>query len=309
MSRIDDSNAERRADEARLADARAKERLQKERSGQSTAFDKALAEKASQAGAPRQGFAEKLEPKKNPEDPAGKASNAERSAGQQALGERKAAQPGAGQARTPEKASPQPQARGGQAAAGQSKAAQKEQTPSEKARADRAPDAKTEEFAHATATGGSPKKPGAPVAEAQDEGGGSGGKGQQGQEKDSKSTAFRLPPAALMAPPPLARPKEAGGPRLRGIAQEVVDKIVSRVLVGTNRQGMAEFRIDLKSSALKGLSIKVSGGRGGKIRAVFSGSDREVLEALKSSSQDLVDALGAKGLSLEELLFEDAPPR
>jgi len=107
-----------------------------------------------------------------------------------------------------------------------------------------------------------------------------------------------------MAMPPLARPKEAGGARLAGV-KEIVDKIVSRVLVGTNREGKAEFRIDLKSSVLKGLSIKVTGGRGGKIRAVFSGSDPEVLAALKRSSSDLVEALAARGLTLEDVQFED----
>ncbi|MFN7134132.1 MAG: flagellar hook-length control protein FliK, partial [Myxococcales bacterium] len=114
------------------------------------------------------------------------------------------------------------------------------------------------------------------------------------------------PPAALMAPPPVARPKDGpGASRLKAVTKEIVEKIVSRVLVGQNAKGMAEFRIDLKSDVLKGLTIKVSGGRGGKIRAVFSGTDREALQALKQTSGELVKALASRGLSLEELEFEE----
>jgi len=121
--------------------------------------------------------------------------------------------------------------------------------------------------------------------------------------------AFKLPPAALMAPPPLARPKAEVLSPMRRATQEIVDKIVSRVLVGTNERGVPEFRLDLKSSVLKGLSIRISGGRGRRIRAVFSGSDGEVLASLKQNSQELKDALAARGLTLEELVIEESDSR
>jgi hypothetical protein len=331
MSRVDDSNAERRVEEARLADIRNKEKQQKERTAESTAFDRALAEKAQVATKASKGFADKLGDARQPaaEARAEKGGEAKTSAdraekeGKQAAAQQRPAAQGPlkkDNKPLPQQPAPNPRAQQqAQAKAGQPQVAQPRPEPAQPRAgekdhkagdlsSERAQNARSEDMQGAAGTAKGGKKPGAPVDAASDDGG-SGQKGQQDGGKDSKGTSFRLPPAALMAPPPLARPKEAGGSRLRGLAQEVVDKIVSRVLVGTNRQGMAEFRIDLKSSALKGLSIKVSGGRGGKIRAVFSGSDREVLAALKDSSQDLVDALAAKGLTLEDLSFEEAPPR
>jgi len=73
--------------------------------------------------------------------------------------------------------------------------------------------------------------------------------------------------------------------------------------VGTNAAGNAEFQIDLRSTVLSGLSIKVSGGNG-RIRATFAGSDREVLKLLEDNKDALKQALGGRGLSLEELRIE-----
>ncbi len=141
-----------------------------------------------------------------------------------------------------------------------------------------------------------------------DGGGGknSGGGGDKNGGKDGGQLAasFRFNPA-LMAPVPVARPKETGASeRLRALANEIAQKIVERVRVGTNAAGKAEFQIDLRSSVLSGLSIKVSGGNG-KIRAVFAGSDREVLKLLRDNAESLKQALGGRGLTLEDLRIEE----
>jgi hypothetical protein len=137
----------------------------------------------------------------------------------------------------------------------------------------------------------------------------SGGKGGgKDKEKDGKSgemaaAGFRFNPA-LMAPVPVAQPKPTGGSeRLRAIANEIAQKIVERVRVGTNAMGNAEFQIDLRGDVLSGLSIKISA-RNGKISASFSGSDREVLKMLEQQSEGLKSALSSKGLKLEALRFE-----
>lgn len=137
-----------------------------------------------------------------------------------------------------------------------------------------------------------------------------GGKGSGGGGKDKKeggeaaaAAGFRFNPA-LMAPVPVAKPKDmAGSERLRAMANEIAQKIVERVRVGTNAAGNAEFQIDLRSDVLSGLSIKVSA-RNGKISATFSGTNREVLKLLEEQSEGLRGALGGRGLRLEDVRFE-----
>jgi hypothetical protein len=137
-----------------------------------------------------------------------------------------------------------------------------------------------------------------------------GGKGSGGGGKDKKeggeaaaAAGFRFNPA-LMAPVPVAKPKDmAGSERLRAMANEIAQKIVERVRVGTNAAGNAEFQIDLRSDVLSGLSIKVSA-RNGKISATFSGTNREVLKMLEEQSEGLRGALGGRGLRLEDVRFE-----
>ena len=135
-----------------------------------------------------------------------------------------------------------------------------------------------------------------------------GGKGSGGEGKDKKdggelAAGFRFNPA-LMAPVPVAKPKgTAGSERLRAIANEIAQKIVERVRVGTNAAGQAEFQIDLRGDVLKGLSIKLSA-KNGKIQAVFSGSDRDVLKMLEEQREGLKNALAGRGLTLEDLRIE-----
>lgn len=137
---------------------------------------------------------------------------------------------------------------------------------------------------------------------------GGGGKGG-GDGKDKKdgsaelAAGFRFNPA-LMAPVPVAKPKpSSGSERLRAIANEIAQKIVERVRVGTNAAGNAEFQIDLRSDVLSGLSIKLTA-KNGKIQAVFSGNDREVLKMLEEQRDGLKNALAGRGLTLEELRVE-----
>lgn len=141
-----------------------------------------------------------------------------------------------------------------------------------------------------------------------EQGGGGKGSDQQGRDPNSDKSgaagAFRFNPA-LMAPVGVARPKEIpGSDRLRQIATEIAQKIVERVRIGTNAIGNAEFQIDLRSDVLSGLSIKLST-QNGKIKATFSGRNREVLKLLGEHAETLKEALGKRGLTLEDLKFEE----
>ena len=133
--------------------------------------------------------------------------------------------------------------------------------------------------------------------------GGGGGEGKDKKDGGELAAGFRFNPA-LMAPVPVAKPKgTAGSERLRAIANEIAQKIVERVRVGTNAAGQAEFQIDLRGDVLKGLSIKLSA-KNGKIQAVFSGSDRDVLKMLEEQREGLKNALAGRGLTLEDLRIE-----
>ncbi|MCP3097618.1 flagellar hook-length control protein FliK [Myxococcus sp. K15C18031901] len=148
---------------------------------------------------------------------------------------------------------------------------------------------------------------GAAIRADADAGGGKGGGGGGGKDKKEggaeMAPGFRFNPA-LMAPVPVAKPKDtAGSERLRAMASEIAQKIVERVRVGTNAAGMAEFQIDLRGDVLNGLSIKVSA-RNGKISATFSGTNRDTLKLLEEHSEGLRTALGGRGLKLENIRFE-----
>lgn len=136
------------------------------------------------------------------------------------------------------------------------------------------------------------------------DGGGKGG-GEDGKDKKDGELAagFRFNPA-LMAPVPVAQPKpNTGSDRLRAIANEIAQKIVERVRVGTNAAGNAEFQIELRGDVLSGLSIKLSA-KNGKIHAVFSGKDRDVLKMLEGQREGLKNALASRGLTLEDMRVE-----
>jgi hypothetical protein len=138
-----------------------------------------------------------------------------------------------------------------------------------------------------------------------------GGGGQQSGGKDSKdgggaAASFRFNPA-LMAPVSVAKQKEASGSdRLLKIANELAQKIVERVRVGTNAAGRVEFQVDLRGDVLSGLSVRVSA-HNGRIKAVFSGNDRDVLKLIEEQGEALKNALAARGLRLEEFKTEARP--
>ena len=136
-----------------------------------------------------------------------------------------------------------------------------------------------------------------------------GGGGQQGGGKEGKDGApatMRFNPA-LMAPVAIAKPKEAtGSDRLRKVANELAQKIVERVRIGTNSAGKVEFQIDLRSDVLSGLQVKVSS-HNGKIRATFSGTNKDVLKLVEEQGEALKGALAARGLTLEDFKVERRP--
>ena len=135
-----------------------------------------------------------------------------------------------------------------------------------------------------------------------DKGGGQQGGKDKGAEP-AAAASFRFNPA-LMAPVSVQQKNATqGSDKLRKAAAEIAQKIVDRVRVGTNALGKMEFQIDLKNDVLGGMSVKVSS-KNGKITAVFSGSDRDVLKMLEEQSEQLKTALSARGLTLESLKIE-----
>lgn len=144
-------------------------------------------------------------------------------------------------------------------------------------------------------------------AGAEDAEGRQGGNGEK-DPKDSAALAasLRLNPA-LMAPVPVAQPKEtSGSERLRKVANELAQRIVERVRVGTNAMGRAEFQVDLRQDVLSGLSVKVSAHHG-KIRATFSSADKGVLKLIEQQVEVLKGALAGRGLTLEDVKIEARP--
>jgi flagellar hook-length control protein FliK len=164
-------------------------------------------------------------------------------------------------------------------------------------------DAKADERSAAMRGAGRSAMKGQMKSDADSGGSGGGGKDNKQGGEAAAAAGFRFNPA-LMAPVPVAKPKPStGSDRLRAIANEIAQKIVERVRVGTNGAGNAEFQIDLRSNVLSGLSIKLSS-KNGKISAVFSGSDRDVLKMIEEQSEGLKSALQGRGLKLEQLRFE-----
>ncbi|MBE2250977.1 MAG: flagellar hook-length control protein FliK [Myxococcus sp.] len=159
----------------------------------------------------------------------------------------------------------------------------------------------------AAGAGGARGEKGDLKADADKGGGGQGGSGQKdGKDSPAMQPGFRFNPA-LMAPVPVAKQKDvSGSERLRQVANELAQKIVERVRIGTNAAGKVEFQIDLRSDVLKGLSVKVSS-HNGKIKAVFQGSDRDVLKLIEEQKEALTKALSARGLSLEDFKIEGRP--
>ena len=136
-----------------------------------------------------------------------------------------------------------------------------------------------------------------------DKGGGGQGKNDGKGGEAAAAAGFRFNPA-LMAPVPVAQAnKSQGSDRLRRIASEIAQKIVEKVRVGTNQAGKMEFQIDFRQDVLSGLSVKVSA-KNGKISAVFSGRDKEVLKMLEEQAEGLKSALSSRGLSLEDFKVE-----
>lgn len=165
--------------------------------------------------------------------------------------------------------------------------------------------ADAEDSAKGRAPAGGAAKEGPVTSEADGGGGRQDGGGQdQGSARDgAMASAFRLNPA-LMAPVPVAQRKaESGSERLRKVANELAQKIVERVRVGTNAAGRAEFQVDLRQDVLAGLSVRISAHHG-RIKAVFAGADRQVLKLIEQQVDALKTALAGRGLTLEDVTFE-----
>ena len=174
----------------------------------------------------------------------------------------------------------------------------------DKALKERSDDAESSLTGLEALSGGRGAKGGGEVRADADGGGGGGSGDKDGKGGSEAAAGFRFNPA-LMAPVPVAKPKDAAGSaKLRALAEEIAQKIVERARIGTNAAGQAEMQIDLRSNVLKGLSIKLSCSNG-KIRATFSGQDKEVMKLLRDNQETLRATLEKRGLRLEEYRVED----
>lgn len=327
--RIDDDSAERAVAEARAQDKKLQQQQQKRRADESTAFDKALAGKKQQEGTAARSFAERqqatsrspvkellaahegeaLEPADLEEQ-----QEAEHAAEHQGAALQRG-RTAAGRKEIDRKTGRQLESGRGEdhslhAAAGERvRGGQREQEGRAVLRQhdarsdDRRQEARDERGAQPSTAGRASATPGKVTAREQkgDQQGGQQGSGNPGGQPG----AFRLPPSALMAPPPLAVPKEAPQvSRLRALAQEIAEKIVKAARVGVNKLGLPEFQLELKSDILQGLKVKVSG-RHGRIRAHFSSRDPKVLKQLRGEIDGLRSALSARGLKVDALEIEE----
>lgn len=299
MSRVDDDRdaarlAERMIQERRLAEAKTQKRLQGD-----SVFSKLV----------QQGQAEQAQPKAAQEQklPLGKQVLARAAQGQAKTFDEKLAQKEAPTARPGESAQGAQQSqRNGET---QNLSKHSETRKSEVVEEKRSSDVREGDLSKSEGQAGRLSQEKGELKIDVNAGGGKGaGGGGASKDKDDKggqmaAAGFRFNPA-LMAPVPVAKPKDtAGSERLRAMANEIAQKIVERVRVGTNAAGNAEFQIDLRGDVLNGLSIKVSA-KNGKISAVFSGNDRDTLKLLEEQSEGLRSALGGRGLALETLRFE-----
>ncbi len=310
MSRVDDSADERRRADVKAAEKRLIKQKAEKRSAEAAAFDRALERRAAQepegparradpqraAAAERratQGELERMRTEPDFEAPVFEEETTRPDEGTRDIARRAKGRADTRDARSSERPSQSTRAPGGDAIRSESDRRNvREHVEKNESRAE-------ERLAGAPGKG---RAPSGPLARSGDESGGKKGGGQGREERPDGG--FKIPPPALMAPPPVARPKETTAQaQVRALAQEIVNRIVERVRVGTNERGLPEFQIELRSSVLAGLFIKVSSNKG-RIRAVFSSRDGEVLKGLRLASRDLKSAMEARGLDLQDLEFE-----
>ena len=95
---------------------------------------------------------------------------------------------------------------------------------------------------------------------------------------------------------------------VKGVSQKVIDEVVEAVRIGTNRAGDREIQLDLKSTVLDGLTIRVSV-HNDKIVAVLEAATHDVKSRLESHMGELMHALEQKNLKVEnlEIRFKEEP--
>ena len=99
-----------------------------------------------------------------------------------------------------------------------------------------------------------------------------------------------------------AQEAKGAGPQVK-IPQAALQEIVSRVLVGMNKDGLSEMHIQFKDGVLGGASLQISAS-GGNIKAKFTVGDQNTKRLLKASEGELARAFGHKGMRLESMEVE-----
>jgi len=95
---------------------------------------------------------------------------------------------------------------------------------------------------------------------------------------------------------------------VKGVSQKVIDEVVEAVRIGTNRAGDREIQLDLKSTVLDGLTIRVSV-HNDKVVTVLEAATHDVKSKLESHMGELMHALEQKNLKVEqvEIRFKEEP--
>lgn len=305
MSRVEDDRQAQRTAERAVQDRRLQEAKSKQRQEGESAFSKMVQEQKAapqqqKAAQPQQqSLGKSVLARLQQEGKTGEARTQQRHTGK-AEGESRA------QGAPTDSASPEQLTRGRQG--DQSVVHSRAESRSTDARVtEKTLDERGEEMNQSSdnAAAGAQASRGKGAIKADADGGGKQGGGDGKDKKDGAELAagFRFNPA-LMAPVPVAKPTHsAASERMRALANEIAQKIVERIRVGTNAAGHAEFQIELRGDVLSGLSIKLSA-KNGKIQAVFSGKDREILKMLEQQRDGLKTALAGKGLTLETMRVE-----
>ncbi|MEK7705792.1 MAG: hypothetical protein AAB426_12600 [Myxococcota bacterium] len=129
-------------------------------------------------------------------------------------------------------------------------------------------------------------------------GGGDSAESGAGGQKHGSMGGQHL--AGSSAPAATTATEHAHGSSAPRLPPDVIRKLVERVYVGVNTEGLSEFHIEFKESVLAGSRLTISA-RDGKIFARFQTEDTNVGRLLKASEGELARAFGRKGLRLERL--------
>jgi hypothetical protein len=124
--------------------------------------------------------------------------------------------------------------------------------------------------------------------------------GDTDSNADKKGFSAGQSTAAVAGTGASVAPEEVAPSSMLRLPPEVIQKIVERVMVGVNTEGLNEFHIQFHEHVLSGSSLSVTA-KDGKITARFTTDDVNVKRLLKASEGELSRVFHQKGLYLDRL--------